>query len=440
MGARCGNDTSTSTRDIRVEDTEQMTRGAGDHRQRRPRVLAIAFACNPTLGSEPGAAWGVVMAIAEVADVTVLVRTDHMPDITRWLEDNPDDRLDFVAVETPPSRVLDPLIGLHRQFWFVKYLRWLKRAEKVGNELQAQLPFDAAIHVAYGSYWLPSPVVDFGIPSVWGPVGGATTTPKQLRPLLGWKGMLGEYEGRLAIAVCSRLPSTRRTWREATIRISETEQTRAALPADLRADTRVINRAILSKVPSATAMERQPYLVFPSSLQARKGPRLAVMALAHTPDHVRLKFVADGYEEGTLRSLAAELGVADRVDFLGRVPRDDMFRMMQESAAVVFTGLREEGGCALSESMLVGAPVIVLGYAGPRLIAETNTDESRVAIIEPRTPEETARDLGAAMTRFTTEISDRTGGYLDQVSVEKALNEAVLDAIATGSSRAPSDG
>lgn len=401
----------------------------------RPRVLAIAFVCNPTQGSEPGAAWGMVKSIAEVADVTVLVGTQHMDDIEAWLDAHPDDRLTFIGVRTPRNRVLDPLTRLHRQFWFVKYLRWLKRARRVGLDLQADRPFDAAIHVAYGSYWLPSPVVDLGIPSVWGPVGGATTTPRQLMPLLGWKGLLGEFEGRAAIRLFSWLPSTRRTWRRATIRISETEQTRDALPKDLRGDTRVINRAILSRVPASLDLERKPYIVFPSSLQARKGPRLAVMALAHTPDHVRLKFISDGYEEGALRSLAAELGVADRVDFLGRVPRDEMFHMMQEAAAVVFAGLREEGGCALSESMLVGSPVIVLGYAGPRLIAETNTDDSRVAIIDPDTPEQTARAMGDAMARFATDISTHTGGYLDRDSVETALNRAVLDAIEIGSVR-----
>ena len=200
--------------------TETTPNRARSDTSSRPRVLAIAFVCNPTMGSEPGAAWGMVKSIAEVADVTVLVGTQHMADIEAWLAENPDDRLSFVGVHTPKSRVLDPLIGLHRQFWFVKYLRWLKRARAAGLDLQAAEPFDAAVHVAYGSYWLPSPVVDFGIPSVWGPVGGATTTPAELRPLLGWKGTLGEYEGRMAIRVFSWLPSTRRTWRNATIRIS----------------------------------------------------------------------------------------------------------------------------------------------------------------------------------------------------------------------------
>ncbi len=403
----------------------------------RPRVLAIAFECEPDAGSEPGAAWGMVKSIAKVADVTVLVGSQHIEAIERWLEADPDDRLTFVGVRTGENRVLDPLTRLHRQFWFLKYLRWLKRARSVGLELQAERPFEASVHVAYGSYWLPSPVVDFGPPSVWGPVGGATTTPWRLVPLLGWKGLLGEFEGRLAIRLFSWLPSTRRTWRDATIRITETYQTREALPKHLREGTRVINRAILSRIPPALDLERSSYLVFPSSLQARKGPRLAVRALAHTPTDVRLRFISEGYEEKSLSRLAERLGVADRVEFCGKVPRVEMFKMMSEAAAVVFAGLREEGGCALSESMLVGAPVIVLGHAGPKLIANTNTDPSRVAIIEPSTPARTARAMGEAMARFSANPSTHKGSYLDQESVEKALNEAVLDAVEIGRTGSP---
>jgi glycosyltransferase involved in cell wall biosynthesis len=68
--------------------------------------------------------------------------------------------------------------------------------------------------------------------------------------------------------------------------------------------------------------------------------------------------------------------------------------MLRGSAAVVFTGLREEGGLALAEAMLCGAPVMVLGNGGARTIAAAGTDATRVALIEPSGPNETARTDG----------------------------------------------
>lgn len=403
----------------------------------RPHVLAIAFECLPGAGSEAGAAWGVVQALAAGADLTVVVGSHHLPAIHRHLDEHPDERLAFVGAPTTEGRLLARLIRLHRQFDFVAYLLWLRGARRKGRELQRHRPFDAAIHVSYGSYWLPSPVVDFEVPSVWGPVGGATITPWRLTPLLGWKGLLGELEGRFVIRLGSLLPSTRRTWRSATVRLSETYQTRDALPAGLRATTPVINRAILSRVPDLPVRCRENYLLFPSSLQGRKGPRLAIRALAHTPQSVKLRFVSSGYEEASLRRLAAKLGVADRVEFHGHIPRARMFEMLGETAGVVFAGLREEGGCALSEAMLVGAPVIVLAHAGPRVIAELNTDPDRVALIEPSTPSATARSMGEAMTRFSESPSDRHDSYLDQASVAASLNHAVAEAIERGRATEP---
>ena len=403
-----------------------MTGGVSE----RPHVLAFAFECEPDAGSEPGAAWGVVKALAGVANVTVLVGSQHLAAIERWLEHEPDERLTFVGVHTPRARLFNHLTRFHRQFWFVRYLAWLRRARRRAQELVQEGSFDAAVHVAYGSYWLPSPVVDLGIPRVWGPVGGATTTPPRLMRFLGWKGILGEYEGRAAIRLFSWLPSTRRTWRKATIVLSETEATRQAFPREIRERARVINRAILSRIPSVPTLDRDRYLIFPSSLQGRKGPRLAVEALAHTPSSVRLLFISDGYERGSLQELAEELGVADRVEFHGRIPRSEMFKHMAASAGAVYAGLREEGGCALAESMLAGCPVIVLGIGGARLIAETNTDPERVAIVEPTTADQTAEAMGAAMGRFSAHPSQHRGNYLDQESVEAAIQRAVLDAIA----------
>ena len=70
-----------------------------------------------------------------------------------------------------------------------------------------------------------------------------------------------------------------------------------------------------------------------------------------------------------------------------------------------------------------------------RLIAETNTDSFRVRIIKPSTSKRTAMEMGAAMTEFSAEPTRAKGSFLDQDSVERQLNQAVLDAIEIGHQR-----
>jgi glycosyltransferase involved in cell wall biosynthesis len=86
-----------------------------------------------------------------------------------------------------------------------------------------------------------------------------------------------------------------------------------------------------------------------------------------------------------------------------------MWATIAGAAACVFTGPREEGGCALAEAMLAGAPVVVLAHGGARLLAESNTDAARVALVEPGWTSDTARRLGAAMTSFALAPTLATG-------------------------------
>jgi glycosyltransferase involved in cell wall biosynthesis len=348
-----------------------------------------------------------------------------------WQQKHADERLMFIEVPVPRSvEAMYGLIPWIQKLWFVLYIIWLRSAKNVALRLEMEEPFDGSVHAAYGSYWLPSPIVHLRAPSVWGPVGGGTTTPRRLWRFLGWRGLIGDWVKWGTVRLASLLPATRRTWQRATIRIVESENTRKALPRYMQTETRVINRAILQEVPTVKIGDRKNYILFPSSLQPKKGARLVLHALACTPTWLRLIFVSDGSERRALERLAKHLGIEKRIEFRGRIPRADMFRMMADAAAVVFTGLREEGGCALSEAMQLGVPVIVLGHGGARSVAEANTDPSRVALIEPQSAKRTVGDFAAAMTKFSTHPLPAKGSYLDCAGTKRALQQALRDALA----------
>lgn len=393
----------------------------------RPTAFVIAYTISPYGGSEAGAAWGMVHTILDVADVVVLAPPHETGNLERWLDETGDTRLSYVEVEVPRlARTLKRFQFVPR-LAFLVYWMWLLATRTAARQTLKQRPVDVAVHAAYGSYWMPSTVVDIGVPSVWGPVGGATTTPRCLWKYLGLRGLFDEALKYMLVRGHSLLPATRRTWQLATIPLAETENTRRMFPRDRQDAIRVLNRAILQATPARPDVTRQSYLLFPSSLQSRKGPRLALHALAKAQPHTRLVFVADGSQTRSLKRLTRQLGIEDRVEFRGRIPRDEMFRMMAEAAAVVLTGLREEGGCTLSETMQLGTPIIVLGVGGAKLIAQQSSDASRTDIIEPGS--DTAINFAAAMNRFCADPHRRTNSYLDRRATEVGLQQAVLDAI-----------
>jgi glycosyltransferase involved in cell wall biosynthesis len=190
-----------------------------------------------------------------------------------------------------------------------------------------------------------------------------------------------------------------------------------------------MNHAPFAEVPPIEHRPRESEILFVGPLQARKGARLAVRALVQTPETVRLTIIGDGPERRALQALARRLGVAARIQFKGRLPHPDVFRNLATCAAVVFTGLREEGGIALAEAMLAGVPVIVLAHGGARTIAAAATDPSRVLLIQPASIALTARRLGEAMARFAALPSSNTGPTLDQTDARCAFRDAVREAL-----------
>lgn len=395
---------------------------------RRPRVLVFAYACEPEAGSEPGAGWALVRAIANLADCVVLVGPEHGARLRRWQAEHHDSRLTFVEVPEPGWA---RFAKRHRATWFPLYLVWLRRCHRVARRLCAAQRFDVVHHATYSTYWLPTPAVRLGVPCVWGPVGGAVATPRPLWPLLGWRGFIGELLDLLAVRALSWLPATRRTWRRAAVRLAQNEATLRRLPHALRGATRVLNHAALIEVPALPRRPRGRTLLLVTALQARKGVALALHALACTPGDVTLTIIGDGPERRSLGRLARRLGIEHRVSFQGWMPRDLVFARMGEAAAAVFTGLREEGGLALAEAMLLGTPVIVLDNGGAHTLAASATDASRVALIPPGSVAATARRMGDAMTHFSRHHgAEPDEPLIDQAAARHALRAAFEEALA----------
>jgi glycosyltransferase involved in cell wall biosynthesis len=328
-----------------------------------------------------------------------------------------------------------PLARWHRTVRFVLYLEWMRRAHRQGQEFCGRRSFDAVLHASYPTYWLPSPATRLGLPCVWGPVGGAVTTPLSLWSVLGLRGVLGEVLDFISVRFASLWPATRRTWRAAIVGLVQNVETLGRLPKELQERSRVLNHAMFVEAPRVAPRLRRSHLLHTSPLERRKGPALALRALAHSPEDVHLWMAGGGPERRRLERLARRLGVAHRLRFLGHVPRERLFELLAEAAGAVFTGLREEGGMALAEAMVSGTPVVVLANGGARTLAEAATIPERVALVEPGRVDETARRIGEAMTRFSRNPVQGNEPLLDQAAARRVLQDALERAVAIGRTR-----
>lgn len=401
----------------------------------RPRVLVIAYACEPGRGSEPGVGWSLVQSVARFADPTVLVGPEHIEAIRAWENDQPDSPVTFELVDEPRwARWLphDPTNKSRKHLvgYFVSYLGWQRRAARAGKQLHAAQPFEATHHATYSVYWLPSPGRRLPTPLAWGPVGGAVTTPFSMWRALGAKGIASELVDMIAVRLLSLAPSTRRTWRSAAVRIVQSEETQTRLGRRRPSDV-VLNHVMFTEV-DRVAKPREDFMLFLSSFETRKGVRLAVRGLAEAHPDVRMVIVGDGPERSALEALIEELGLTDRVELRGWLPYPEAMDLLDRAGAVVFAGVREEGGTALAEAMQRGAPVIVFANGGAKTVAESAIEPARVRLVSPGSRQEIAEQFGAAMTDFHQASGLANTPNLNTAEAHATLEAAIRAAIASG--------
>lgn len=106
------------------------------------------------------------------------------------------------------------------------------------------------------------------------------------------------------------------------------------------------------------------YVLSVGRIETVKRIDLAVRAMAHVRPPVRLLIVGDGTKRADVEALAEAEGLADRVEFLGRVERDELIRLYAGALAVVFAPFDEDYGYVTLESFLARKPVITAHDSG----------------------------------------------------------------------------
>jgi glycosyltransferase involved in cell wall biosynthesis len=103
--------------------------------------------------------------------------------------------------------------------------------------------------------------------------------------------------------------------------------------------------------------------VFVGRLTEQKALPVALAALAEVPG-AKLVLVGDGPERASLQRHVGELGLDDRVRFLGSLPRAEVLQQLAGARAAVLSSAWENLPHAAVEALSVGTPVIATAVGG----------------------------------------------------------------------------
>jgi glycosyltransferase involved in cell wall biosynthesis len=173
--------------------------------------------------------------------------------------------------------------------------------------------------------------------------------------------------------------------------------------------TRVVHLGTdLPAEPGPPPPDDRPVLASVGHLVPRKRHADVIRAVAILRDRLpglRYAIVGDGPERGALGRLAAELGVADRVELRGQLPPEEAVAVARRASLFVLPSVDEAFGVAYVEAMAGGVPAIgCRGEGGPeeiaalgegmRLVAPGDVDGLAAEIAELLEAPERRRELG----------------------------------------------
>jgi glycosyltransferase involved in cell wall biosynthesis len=136
-----------------------------------------------------------------------------------------------------------------------------------------------------------------------------------------------------------------------------------------------------------------------------KGIAVLIEALAKLPPPTRLVLVDEDHPLHEGRRLAAQLGVGDRLEIVGRVPTEELVRRYRSATLVVVPSLYEGFGLPAAEAMACETPVVAAAAGalpevmrtggGGALVAKGDPDALAGAVAALLAAPEERRRLGA---------------------------------------------
>ena len=173
------------------------------------------------------------------------------------------------------------------------------------------------------------------------------------------------YHGESASGIRDRMLSLYRPFGDwalrrarAVVAVSEWERNR--LREDFSIESTVIPNGLnIERFEHASALERErPYLLTVGRLEEYKGIQYVIRAIPELPEYDLLVAGSGPYRED-LEALAQEVGVADRVEFLGYVPDEDLPGLYAGADAYVTLSAFEAYGMTVAEALGAGTACVV---------------------------------------------------------------------------------
>lgn len=343
------------------------------------KILISAYALSPYKGSEFGAAWDTILHLSKAHDLWVIygASDDHMGDtqtMQQFLSQNQFPSITFIEVQ--PNKIASTINFLNKAgliwFFYMAFYIWQKQVLNVAREIIKREDIDIIHQLGPIGFREPGFLWKINKPFVWGPIGGTSTVDKRLM-----QGM--NTRARITFTIKNFLTSYQlknsRRVRNAALRAD-------ALIGARRIDAININRQFNKRafyyseqgVRSITSsinnekfagLEGEVRLVWIGRMDHNKNVGLLLQALAKVPNkNWSLTIVGTGPLSSGLQQEAAELGIGEKINWAGQIPRSEVVSILTNAHLHVITSFMEGNPAVLFEALSSGVPTLTIDHCG----------------------------------------------------------------------------
>lgn len=371
------------------------------------KILINAYACSPGMGSEPGMAWNWVANLAKYCELYIITEGEFREKIEAsvpTLEQGGNMHFYY----NPVSDEIRKMCWNQGDWRFYKYYRqWQWKTYLMAKEICEKEKIDVLHQLNMigfrepGYLWQLSQ--ENGMPFVWGPVDAKDKFPVAYLDGASIKTKLFIRLKNVITALQLRLSKrVRKAAEQASVVFSASSNSQHSLKKYMGIDSPLLNETgcYIMDCPVADKTTKDCLdVLWVGKMDFRKQLALALRAVAQTGNpNLRLHIVGGGNEE-PYKSLAAQLGIAEKCEWHGAVSHDAVQTLMQKSDVFLFTSVAEGTPHVVLEAIGNNLPVVCFDTCGQG----DSVNDSVGRKIALSNPSESARDFANILNELESD-------------------------------------
>lgn len=334
------------------------------------RILLFAYACHPTKSMESRIGWNRAILAGKRFDVTVLYGEDVSLEELQQSLQNCKWKESIRFLHVPHAPVFKKLIQCNGAFYFC-YARWQNRAYRVALKLFEAKPFDLVHQVTFCGYREPGHGWKLPSQFLWGPVGGTQNFPTAFCSDLSWMGAIKErFRNIVNLSQMKWSRQVRNAARSARKIFTANSTGQSDLQKHLGKPSEVqleigIDEAWLCEKEVRDASEPLRIL-WAGRLKPWKSLPLLLRGLANLPASMNysVRVLGVGECQSRWQRLAKDLGIADRIEWVGWPHYEASKAHYQWADVFAFTSMRDTSGTGILEALATSTPIVGVSHQG----------------------------------------------------------------------------